>query len=179
MKTTYLFICLFTFNFCFGQDFEQTKKFADNCYLMENWNGAIETYKLALKIKPTDDYCKKRLDSSIVKQEEFKANPIYRIVEEHASFTGGMSKLYSLIGEQLKYPAEAQKNNISGKVYLTFIINIDGTISDLKVIKGIGYGCDDEALRVLKTIPPNWQPARMSGRKVRSWYNLPIQFSLN
>ena len=81
------------------------------------------------------------------------------------------------LGKNIKYPAAASRANVSGKVFLTFVVNTDGSIQDVSVLKGLGFGCDEEALRVVRGMP-KWKPGKQSGRNVRVKYNLPVSFVL-
>jgi len=101
--------------------------------------------------------------------------PIFSIAEEPAQFPGGDEALLKFIRKKIKYPKQAIKNKISGTVYVQFIVEKDGSISDVTVIRGIGGGCDEEAVRVI-TKMPNWIPAKQKGIPVRSFYVIPITF---
>ena len=94
-------------------------------------------------------------------------------------FKGGLPALGQFLSQNLRYPAEASRRNVSGKVYLTFVVCEDGSLCDYEVIKGIGSGCDEEALRVVKEMSGKWQPGVQRGKKVRVKYNLPVTFMLN
>ena len=82
-----------------------------------------------------------------------------------------------ILGKNLKYPTEAKRNKIQGRVYISFIVEADGSLSEPKVLRGIGSGCDEEAVRVMK-LSPNWIPGVQNGKKVRVNYTVPIFFSL-
>ncbi|TDE45605.1 hypothetical protein E0I26_05825 [Flavobacterium rhamnosiphilum] len=84
-----------------------------------------------------------------------------------------MEKFYKFVGKNFNIPEEVEKNKIKGKVYLTFIVEMDGTLSDIKIIKDMGYGTGDEAVRVLK-LSPKWIPAKINNKPVRVEYSLPI-----
>ena len=103
--------------------------------------------------------------------------PIFSIVEEPAQFPGGDDALSKFIHENIKYPREAIKNKISGTVYVQFVVEKDGSISDVKVVRGIGGGCDEEAVRVVKSMP-KWEPGKQRGVPVRVYFTLPIEFKL-
>ncbi|MCY7351516.1 MAG: TonB family protein [Cytophagaceae bacterium] len=103
--------------------------------------------------------------------------PIFTVVEQQAAFPGGQEALAKFLGKNIKYPAEAQRANVQGKVFLSFVVSPNGSISDVAVLKGLGFGCDQEAMRVVKTMP-RWSPGRQSGRAVKSRFNLPITFQL-
>ncbi|MFN8345456.1 MAG: energy transducer TonB [Spirosomataceae bacterium] len=83
------------------------------------------------------------------------------------------------LAKNIKYPAQASRNNIFGKVYLTFVVCEDGSLCDYEIMKGIGSGCDEEALRVVKEMSGKWEPSLQYGKKVRVRYNLPITFTLS
>jgi len=103
--------------------------------------------------------------------------PIFSIAEEPAQYPGGNEALLKFIHENIKYPREAIKNKISGTVYVQFVVEKDGSISDIKVVRWIGGICDEEAVRVI-TKMPNWIPAKQKGIPVRSFYVIPIAFVL-
>ncbi len=98
-------------------------------------------------------------------------------VQQIADFQGGNSAMAKFLQNNLHYPPPAQRANISGKVFLSFIVDRNGEISDVTVIKGIGFGCDEEAVRVVNLMP-RWNPGKQSGRAVKSRFNLPISFVL-
>lgn len=103
---------------------------------------------------------------------------IFTGVEEMPQFPGGEKALYAYVTKQLKYPELAKENEIQGTVYVTFVIQVDGTITNPKVVRGIGGGCDEEAIRIVKGMP-NWTPGKQGGKPVRVQYNLPIRFKLD
>lgn len=98
-------------------------------------------------------------------------------LEKAPEFVGGMKKFYEYLGRSVKYPAEAQMHKVSGKVFLSFVVEKDGSLTDIKVDRKAGYGFDEEAVRVLKE-SPNWIPGVQDGKIVRVKYNIPISFSL-
>ncbi|MFI5218592.1 MAG: energy transducer TonB [Bacteroidia bacterium] len=110
--------------------------------------------------------------------EDPDAGKIFTIVEEMPQFPGGgESALIKYLSENIKYPPIARENGITGTVYVTFIIDKEGRVSDSKILRGIGGGCDEEALRVVNKMPL-WKPGRQNGRGVIVQYNLPVRFSL-
>jgi len=92
-------------------------------------------------------------------------------------FPGGMQEFYKYLGKNVKYPQEAQKNNIQGKVFLSFVVETDGALTDIKVDRSVGSGLDEEAVRLIKE-SPKWIPGMQDGQNVRVKYNIPISFSL-
>jgi protein TonB len=108
---------------------------------------------------------------------EEKTDKPFVVVEVSAKPQGGMDEFYRFLSKKIKFPRQAKKLGISGKVYVSFIIERDGSLTDLKVVKGIGAGCDEEVLRVLKLVP-NWEPARQRGNVVRQRMVVPVDFNL-
>ncbi len=94
-----------------------------------------------------------------------------------ATYPGGMEALGAYLQKNLAYPLEARENAIEGKVYVVFEVTAQGTIQAASVLSGIGYGCDEEALRVVETMP-NWLPALQYGHATTTKVVLPITFSL-
>ena len=110
-------------------------------------------------------------------EEKEDPDQIFLVVEETAAPTGGMPAFYDFVSKKLKYPAQARRMGIEGKVFVEFVIERDGTITDVKAIKGIGAGCDEEAVRVLQSAP-KWKPGKQRGKPVRQRMVLPIAFKL-
>lgn len=92
-------------------------------------------------------------------------------------YPGGDTELKKYLCLNLRYPNEAIEKHIQGEVIVSFLIDEQGRISDIAATKGIGYGCDEEAVRVVKAMPP-WQPGRRNGKAVKVTYNLPVVFEL-
>lgn len=91
------------------------------------------------------------------------------------AFPGGEAALYRFLSNQIRYPEEALRNKIEGKVYIRFVVQADGSITDVDVLRGIGYGCDQEALRVVQMMP-RWVPGELGGTKVPVYSSLAIEF---
>lgn len=102
---------------------------------------------------------------------------VTRFPEKNPVFKGGEPALYTYLGEQLKYPKNALDLGIEAKLYVQFIVNTDGSVSEVKVLKPQGYGFDEEAARVIRQMPP-WEPGYQGGRKVRVIHVIPINFAL-
>ncbi len=111
---------------------------------------------------------------------EGTGNEIYNAagVESYPEFPGGMAAWAKFIQKNLKYPYAAQESSTQGKVYLTFVVEKDGAITDVNVIKGIGYGCDEEAVRVIKK-SPKWKAGMQNNQAVRVRYSMPIGYVLS
>lgn len=112
-----------------------------------------------------------------VEEEEIKEAEIFTIVEEMPEFPGGMSKLSEYLAKNIKYPQMARETGVKGRVFIGFVIEPDGSVSNIQVLRGIGGGCDEEAMRVVKSMP-KWKPGKQRGKAVRVSYNLPVNFQL-
>ena len=102
---------------------------------------------------------------------------IFTVAEQNPEFVGGSKELYKWLASKIKYPKAAQRANVSGRVFVKFIVEDDGSISDVIILKGIGFGCDEEAVRVVQNMP-KWNPGIQNGRPVAVYYNMPIVFNL-
>ncbi|MCH2215418.1 MAG: energy transducer TonB [Flavobacteriales bacterium] len=109
--------------------------------------------------------------------EEVVEEQIFTIVEEMPSFPGGEAALMKYLGKNIKYPAIAKDAGIQGTVYVTFVVDESGAVKDTKVLRSIGGGCDEEAIRVVENMP-KWSPGKQRGKSVKVQYNLPIRFTL-
>jgi periplasmic protein TonB len=114
-------------------------------------------------------------EQPVVEKED--TDEIFLVVEHTAVPKGGMEGFYKFVNSRLRYPAQARRMNIEGRVFIEFVVDKDGTITDVKAIKGIGAGCDEEAIRVVESSPP-WLPGRQRGRPVKQRMVLPIIFKL-
>ena len=120
------------------------------------------------------------LEGCVVPEMGEVGNPehdVYQIVEQMPEFPNGQEALMLYIAKQVKYPAEAKKAGAQGRVFIGFIVEPDGSLSDFKVLRGIGHGCDEEALRVVKSMP-KWKPGMQRGKAVRVQYLVPVNFKL-
>lgn len=113
----------------------------------------------------------------IEEEDEEEDVQIFTVVENDPEFPGGMEALYKYLRENIKYPSLARDNNITGKVYVTFVVERDGSIANPRVLKDIGGGCGQEAIRVVKAMP-KWTPGKQRGKAVRVQFNLPVSFNL-
>ena len=102
---------------------------------------------------------------------------VYNVVEVDPEFPGGIEALYKYLAENITYPQQAKDSGIQGRVYVTFVVEKDGSITGAKVLRGIGGGCDEEALRVVNAMP-KWTPGKQLGEPVRVQFNLPVVFKL-
>ena len=102
---------------------------------------------------------------------------VYTIVEQMPEFPGGDKGFHQFIADNVKYPAEAKEKGIRGIVYVNFIVEPDGSISDIRVLRGIDGGCDEEAVRVVESMP-KFKPGMQNGETVRVSYTVPVIFRL-
>ncbi|MEP2668775.1 MAG: TonB family protein [Cyclobacteriaceae bacterium] len=119
----------------------------------------------AIKIAPVEEIAKEDTDE------------IFVIVEEQPQFPGGNSEFLKYLRDNMRYPRQARSMAIEGRVYVQAIVGKDGSLDDVQVLKGIGGGCDEEALRVVK-LSPKWKPGRQRGNNVRTKIVIPIVFKL-
>lgn len=102
---------------------------------------------------------------------------IFTVVEQQAEYLGGLEAMYKFIQKNMKYPASARRMGVEGSVFVSFVVDREGAISDPQIVKGISADCDKEAIRVVKMMPP-WKPGKQNGRAVKSRFVLPIKFRL-
>ena len=112
-----------------------------------------------------------------VVEEEVVEQEIFQIVEEMPAFPGGEGKLMEYVAKNIKYPQIARETGIQGRVFVGFVVEPDGSISNVKLLRGIGGGCDEEAMRVIKSLP-KWKPGKQRGKAVRVSYQSPVFFKL-
>ncbi|RTQ53799.1 energy transducer TonB [Hymenobacter gummosus] len=109
--------------------------------------------------------------------EEVVEAKVYTYVEQMPQPPGGMEGLMQYLGKNIKYPALALRNQVEGKVFVNFVVGPSGQITDVKVTKGIGAGCDEEAVRVISKMPA-WSPGKQNGRAVSVSYTVPVTFTI-
>lgn len=110
-------------------------------------------------------------------EEEIKEDHIFAVVEAMPEFPGGQPEMMKFLSKNIKYPTMARESGIQGMVYVTFVVERDGSVTDVKVMRGIGGGCDEEAVRVV-TRMPKWIPGKQRNKPVRVQFNLPVRFTL-
>lgn len=109
--------------------------------------------------------------------EENDDDKVFMAVEQQAEFPGGMAAMYKFLNKNQKYPASARRMGVEGKVFVKFIVDKEGAISNIEIMKGINADLDKEAIRLIKLMPP-WKPGKQNGRSVKSQFVLPINFKL-
>ncbi|NQY67063.1 MAG: energy transducer TonB [Flavobacteriales bacterium] len=110
-------------------------------------------------------------------EEEVVEDEVFMVVEKMPEFPGGIPAMMKYLGKNIKYPELAKEAGISGRVFVTFVIDKSGKVNKVKLLRGIGGGCDEEAIRVVKAMPP-WTPGKQRGKAVSVQFNLPINYDL-
>lgn len=114
---------------------------------------------------------------TITEEVEDVEETVWVAVEEDPEFPGGLDALSQYLADNIQYPALARENGITGKVFVTFVVEKDGRVGQIKILRDIGGGCGAEAVRVVKAMP-KWKPGKQSGKPVRTQFNLPVSFNL-
>lgn len=112
-----------------------------------------------------------------VAEEEVAEAEIFTVVEDAPAYPGGDEARIRFLQENIKYPQMARESGIQGTVYVTFVVERNGSVTDVRVLRGIGGGCDEEAIRVIQAMP-RWNPGKQRGKPVRVQFNMPIKFTL-
>lgn len=112
-----------------------------------------------------------------MEEEEVEEMEIFTVVESMPGYPGGDAARMKFLQENIKYPQMARESGIQGTVYATFVVEIDGSVTDVRILRGIGGGCDEEAIRVIEAMP-NWNPGMQRGKPVRVQFTMPIRFTL-
>ena len=107
-----------------------------------------------------------------------KEDTVYQIAEEMPVFPGGEQAMMKFVAENINYPQEAKDKEIAGRVFVSFVVEKDGSVDEVKVMRGIGGGCDEEVVRVVKAMP-KWKPGKQDGKPVRVNYMMPFNFKLD
>ena len=103
---------------------------------------------------------------------------VYTFAEQMPQFKGGEAEMMEFLGENVKYPEEAQKAGVEGIVVANFVVEKDGTLSDIQIIKDLGMGTDEEVIRVIEKMSRQWVPGKQAGEPVRFRYTLPVRFTI-
>ena len=120
--------------------------------------------------------CKPAAEKAAVAEPE-TTDEVFDEVEVSPEFAGGMEAMSQYLAENIQYPEQAKADGVEGRVMVGFVVEKDGSITDAEVLRGIGGGCDEEALRVVNAMP-NWTPGKQNGEAVRTRFNLPVVFKL-
>ncbi len=115
--------------------------------------------------------------SDMDSEEDQDESPVFFIVEDMPEFPGGEGALHKYLATEVNYPVIAQENGIQGRVYVKFVINTDGSVTEVEIARGVDPSLDREALRVVRDMP-KWKPGKQRGKAVRVSYTVPINFVL-
>jgi protein TonB len=124
---------------------------------------------------PTEIVFEEPVQEVVIEEDE---NKIFTVVEQNPEFQGGYEAMMNFIRKHMRYPASARRMGVDGTVYVSFVVSKDGSINEVKVIRGISADCDQEAMRVVSMMPP-WRPGKQNGKPVFVRFVLPIKFKLN
>ncbi|PIB37526.1 hypothetical protein BFP72_11550 [Reichenbachiella sp. 5M10] len=138
----------------------------------------LEEVHVDMDVEVTEDMVVAEMEFVVDEEpEEEVAEEIFLVVEEKPEPVGGIAAFYQYVSDNIKYPREASVNNVQGRVFVQFVVNKLGEISEVTVVKGIGGGCDEEAARILEEAP-DWKPGKQRGQAVNVRMVLPITFML-
>ena len=149
---------------------------------VDNIEEIEEEIHIDLDIEMTEDLAIEQVivqvvESEIDDVEEEETEEVFVIVEEYPAPIGGMAAFYQYVNNNIKYPVQALSLELQGRVFVQFVVGKDGSITDATVIRGIGGGCDEEAIRVVMAAP-GWNPGKQRGKPVRVKMVLPITFKI-
>ncbi len=144
--------------------------------VVEDEEEIEEEVEVEFDVEITDDT---EIEEMVAAEEpaEEVVEEIFTIVEDPAEPNGGMQAFYKYVGSKLKYPSQAKRMGVEGKVFVEFVVDKDGTLTNVRAVRGIGAGCDEEAVRVIKNAA-KWKPGKQRGRAVKVKIVLPISFKL-
>ncbi|MBK7957278.1 MAG: energy transducer TonB [Bacteroidetes bacterium] len=140
----------------------------------------LQEVKVAAETVKGDDDAEEVINTDLGDKGAVEApsNEVFTFVEQMPEFPGGEEAMYKFIQNNIKYPPFALENDITGKVYMEFVIDENGEVNDVKCIRDIGGGCGKEADRVIKQLP-KWKPGKQNGRAVKVRFSIPVVFETN
>ncbi len=153
--------------------------------LMPNWTPGKQhgenvrvSFNLPIKFKLDEEKPEKNV-TRVTVIDDTNNDQVYEVVDQMPEYPGGFEAMSKFLAANIKYPEQAKKDKVTGRVFVSFIVEKDGSVTNVKLLRGIGGGCDEEALQVVKSMP-NWNPGMDNGGDaVRVQYNLPIKFALD
>ncbi len=134
-----------------------------------------EEIELDLDVEVTEETV---IEDVVFEPEEEEVEEVFTIVEDQPEFPGGLQAFYKYVSDNMKYPSQARRMGIEGRVYVQFVVDKSGNVTEVESVKGIGAGCDEEAERVLRE-SPQFKPGKQRGRPVKVRMVLPIIFKLS
>lgn len=149
-----------------------------NINIVDNESPVDDNFVVDAEINPLDTMpvyiaMSPKMEEEIPAEEE-----IFKVVESNPEFPGGEAVMYDYLSKNISYPRIALEAGISGTVYVTFVVEKDGSITDVQLLRGIGGGCDEEAMRVVKSMP-TWTPGKQRNVPVRVQFNFGVKFTLS
>lgn len=136
--------------------------------IVETEEAEVEVEEVEVEIEEVEEVVAPPL-------RKVKKGEVYQFVEQMPEFPGGMKKMQEYLASNISYPRMARQSKIEGRVFIQFVVSKDGSLRDYKVLRGIGGGCEQEAIRVLKRMP-KWKPGRQNGKLVPVMFTLPVMF---
>ena len=149
---------------------------------IDNIEEIEEEININLDIEMTEDLAIEQvieqvIESDIDEVEEEATEEIFVIVEESPVPIGGLATFYQYVNDNIQYPRQALALNLEGRVFVQFVVGKDGSLNDVTIVRGIGGGCDEEAIRIVKGAP-RWKPGKQRGKPVLVKMILPITFKI-
>jgi len=148
-----------------------------SCYQIKSRKLNKQAQELAEKQKETAEKYSDNEPTIFTYEQTQDSSTVFTLVEKMPEYPGGMDSLMAHLSRTISYPSEAKEANIQGKVYVQFIVEKDGSLSDIQIIRGIGGGCDEEAINAVTSMT-KWSPGEFRGKKVRVRFILPVNFVL-
>jgi periplasmic protein TonB len=145
--------------------------------IVDNDSPVDDDFMISAEIDPMDTVPVYIPAPGVKDEENLEEEDIFTVVESMPIFPGGDAAVYAYLEKNMKYPKQALEVGISGMVYVAFVVEKDGSITDVRLLRGIGGGCDEEAIRVVKNMP-KWTPGKQRNIPVRVNYHLGLKFTL-
>lgn len=149
-----------------------------NINIVDNESPVDDNFIIDAEIDPLDSVPEYIPMPVINDEENLVEEEIFKVVESMPEFPGGEAAMYDFLIKNMSYPEPAKAVGISGTVFLTFVVEKDGSITDVQLLRGIGGGCDEEAMRVVKAMP-TWTPGKQRNIPVRVQFNFGVKFTLS
>jgi TonB family protein len=167
----------------------QYSQYCINTLVNNNIPDSIKLkYKFADHLETTSEICSSDSTTVVISKKDGETwsdditrlgqGVVYTLVDVMPEFIGGEAARNNFLANNIIYPKEARDKSIEGTVYISFIVDRDGSVTNVKLLKGIGGGCDEESIRVVKMLP-KWIPGTLNGKPVRVLFNMPIYFKLS
>ncbi|HEY0246422.1 MAG TPA: TonB family protein, partial [Mucilaginibacter sp.] len=144
--------------------------------LSPKWNAGIQNGK-PVKVQYTVPINFTLNADEKTPEQSYTGDKVYSSVNIEPSFPGGLQAFYQYLGKNIRYPAAMREKKIQGKVFVQYVVEVDGSLSNVKAVRGPGYGAEEESVRVISA-SPKWKPGMQNGKAVRVQYTVPVNFSL-